>query len=250
MKYLRKIVVMIITVVMFAAIVISLGVIFAVRNINVTLLTYTDDYSDSYESAKTALGIFKGQSIMFIDEQDITEAVSDSNFTVASYKKIFPCTINVTLKERLETFAVYSDGQFTMYDNEGVYLRTSVVNENINDNAPNVQFKGIAESDIKTFSDIANSFKAVFGTLRSSVASIELDSNPALGGVYIDQLIFNMRCGLKIILVDYTEYTEYKIKAAYDKFTSLTDRDKLRGTLRSYSLEGDGAAITADYSPL
>ena len=88
--------------VFFAALVISLGMIFAVKNINVKLITYADEYAESYSQTKNSLNVFKGESIMFIGEENIAEAITDSRYSIASFEKIFPCTINVTLKERLE----------------------------------------------------------------------------------------------------------------------------------------------------
>lgn len=102
MKYVRKIIALLIGLVFFAAIVISLGMIFAVRNINVTMITYADAeseiYSESFNNAKTSLEVFKGESILFVGEKSVAGIVKDSNYTLDSFEKKYPCTINISLR--------------------------------------------------------------------------------------------------------------------------------------------------------
>lgn len=233
--------------VFFAALVISLGMIFAVKNINVKLITYADEYGESYSQTKNSLNVFKGESIMFIGEENIAEAITDSRYSIAAFEKIFPCTINVTLKERLETFAVSVGGFYSVYDSDGKFLRSSVENANANDGSPNVELTGIAIENLSYIAGIASCFKDNFKALRSIVTSINLDSRPEVEG-YTEKLVFNMRCGLKIQIDDYTRYTNEKILSAYEKFCTLTDRQKLGGTLRSYRMGGEEGIINADYS--
>lgn len=244
MKYIRKVVALLIGVVLFAAVVISLGKIFAIRNINVELITYADDCSESYNEIKKSLEGFKGDSLVFLNENNIIKTVSDSNYTVVSCEKKYPCTVNVTLKERLETFAVFVGGIYSMYDNDGKFLRSSIENTNINDDSPNVELTGVVVENISEISNIAAIFKDKFGALRSLVSSINLDVRPDIDG-YTNKLCFNLRCGLKIQLDNYSEFTEEKISAVYSEFSKLTDREKLSGTLRGYlNIVGE---VRADY---
>ncbi|MDE6001625.1 MAG: hypothetical protein K2G96_04840 [Clostridia bacterium] len=249
MKYLRKIVALVIGVVFFAALVIGIGMIFAVRNINVTMLTFAseEDCAESYDKAKNSLSKFKGESILFVSSDDIIKAVSDSNYTVASCEKKYPCTLNITLKERLETFAVATgEEHYWMYDNDGQYLRGSTENANINDGSPNVILNKVSAEKIPEVAAIAASFKELFGSLRSLVSSINLDINPQIDD-YTEKLYFNLHCGLKIEMDDYTDCSYEKLQAANIEFAKLTDRQKLTGTLRVYSFEGE---IRAAYSAI
>jgi len=245
MKHIRKIVALLIGVVFFAAIVISIGMIFAVKNINVTMLTYSDDCTESYIDAKSSLKSIKGQSILFVRSADLSDALGDSNYALESYEKKYPCTINVVLKERLELFAVSVGGQYSMYDSDGKFLRKDIENRNINDNSPNVELTGIAVEEVEDVAKVAMMFKKKFNSLRSVVTSINVDNNPLIEN-YTAKIIFNLRCGLKIELDNYTEYTDEKLDTAYLKFCTLTDRQKLSGTLRSYNL-ADGE-VNAVYS--
>ncbi len=79
--------------------------------------------------------------------------------------------------------------------------------------------------------------------MRSLVSEITLDTDTSIDD-YTERLIFGLRCGLKIQLDNYSEYTEEKIEAAYEEFSKLTDKDKLNGVLRSYHrLDGEVKAV-------
>ena len=247
MKYLRKMFGLVLGLAFFAALIICVGRIFAIKNINVNLITYDDDWSESYDKAKKALSIYKGESILFLSEEDIVERIAGSNYVVTSYEKKYPCTVNVTIKERLEIFAVSVGGLYSMYDSDGEYLRTTDENLNDIDGTPNVEVTGIATEQMQPVANIAALFKTDFGGLRSLVKSIHLDVRPEIAG-YNDKLIFNMRCGLVIQLDDYTQDCEEKIAAAYKKFCSLSDKQKLSGKIRGYRLGGESGFINADYS--
>ncbi len=249
MKYLRKMVVLIFGIVFVAALVICVGRIFAVKNVNVNLITYENDCTESYAQIKDTLKKYKGSSLLFLSEDDIAKSVSGSNYVVTSCEKKFPCTINVTLKERLEVFAVSVGGIYSMYDNDGIYLRSAENNENDIDGAENVLLTGIAVEQLPSIAGIAMSFKDTFGGLRSIVTSINIDSRPNIEG-YSDKLIFNMRCGLIIQIDDYKDNSFEKITASYKKFCLLSDRQKMSGTIRGYRMGDEIGIINADYSAL
>ena len=244
MKFLRKIIALVIGVAFVAAVVISIGFIFAVKNINVTVLSYSEDCSENYADAKKTLKAIKGESILFVDSKDISKAIDGCNYSLVSYKKVYPCTVNVTVKERLETFAVSVGGQYSFYDADGVYLRKDAENLNNLDLSPNVEVKGVAIEEIGGVAKVASAFKNKFNALRSLVSSIELDSNPQIED-YTEKLFFNFKCGLVIEFDNYKELTDEKIDAVYSVFVKLSDRQKLGGMLRGYQLE-DGT-VNATY---
>lgn len=246
MKYVRNLVALLIGVVFFASIIISFGVIFAVRNINVTLTTYANDYSADYDDAKEKLKGFKGESIVFIETADIVGAFEGSAYVVESCSKKYPATINVVLKQRLETYAILVGGLYSMYDSDGKFLRRSVSNENVVDGSPNVELTMPVEK-IAEVAAVAAEFKDNFHALRSIASSISLDENENVEG-YTDKLVFHLRSGVVVQIDDYmTDYAE-KIEAAYKKYESLSDREKLGGTIRGYRIGGEEGVINADYS--
>lgn len=244
MKYLRKMFMLLIGIAFFVALIISVGRIFAVKNININLITYEEDSTESYNTAKKALSVHKGESMLFLSESDITGTLVGNNYVVISCEKKFPCTINVTIKERMEIFAVSVGGRYSMYDDNGEYLRRA--DENLNeDGTPNVLVTGIAAEQMGTVANIAEIFKSKFGGLRSIVESVNVDSRPEIEG-FKDRLILNLRCGLIIQLDDYAHDCEEKIDAAYKRFCTLSDKEKLSGRIRVVLREGE--EIYADYN--
>lgn len=242
-------VVFFISVVLLAVAIISVGMIFAVKNINVTLITYAEDYDADYGEIKKSLSALNGESIFFVDENSVSEIIADGNYSVTSFVKKLPCTVNVTLKERIETFAVYVGGLYYMYDGEGNYLKGRVDTDNVNPDASrNVELVGVSLEQLPVIAGYAALFKDRFGALRSIVSSIDLETKPGVEG-FTEKLVFNLTCGLRIEIDEYDLYTEEKIEKAYEKFITLTDGEKLSGTLRSYRLGGEDGIINTDYSP-
>ncbi len=242
MKFLRKIIALVIGVAFVAAIVISIGLIFAVKNINVTVLSYSEDSSENYADAKKSLSAIKGESILFVDSKNISRAIDGCNYSLVSYEKVYPCTVNVTVKERLETFAVSVGGQYSFYDADGVYLRKGTENINSLDGSPNVEVTGVAIEEMGGVAKVAGAFKEKFNALRSLVSSIGYDGNSQIED-YTEKLFFNFKCGLVIEFDNYKELTEEKIEAACNLFAKLSDRQKLGGVLRCYQVE-DGSVKT------
>ena len=82
MKFLRKMVTFFISVVVFAVAVVCIGMVFAVKNINVTLVTYADDYEESYGGLKSSLNVLNGESMLFVNEDSVLKIVSDRKSVV------------------------------------------------------------------------------------------------------------------------------------------------------------------------
>jgi cell division septal protein FtsQ len=241
---------MLIVVIIFASTVIGAGIIFSIKNVNVTLLTYSSDYEEGYTQTKAKLSSLKGESLILLDEDKITSSLDGNSYSLSSYEKVYPCTINVTVKERVETFAVSVGGRYSMYDSDGKFLRYSTENENIHDKSPNVVVYGAGVEQLEGVAKIVSKFKDIFNSLRSTVESVTLDYNSDNITSYIDKITFKMRCGVSIVICDYERLTEEKIQATYNKFSSLSDRDKLGGTVIGYELDLSDGAVFADYTPV
>lgn len=268
MKYLRKIAVLIIIVVFIASVIIAMGAIFAIKNVNVNLVTYdyslskqldgeedsfthntinydAEAYAEEIGRLKKPLQTFKGESILFVGRDDVEDALSGFDYTVVSYKKRYPCTIEVTLEQRLETFAIEVGGQYSKYDDKGNFLVTSEQNKNGIDGEPNVLLKGIPVERIVEFADYAAHFRNQFNALRSVVSQIELVENSEIPG-FIDELIFSLRCGLKIEIDDYADRTFEKIEKSKSEYDLLSEKKKQSGVLHIFN---EGTSIGASYEP-
>ena len=135
MKHLRKIGILIIAIIIAAAVAVGICVIYAVRNVNVTLLSYPDEEanlnSEILAVKEEVLKKMRGRVISSISEEDVSLCLDDDYF-LESFEKVYPCTINITVQQRREVFAVY-DGDnenYSVYDDSGKFLRTAEDNRN------------------------------------------------------------------------------------------------------------------------
>ncbi len=242
MKYIRNAIAILLTVIFVAALAVGLSMIFAVRNINVLRLSYvTDDSTGSNEFSRAADGIeetlssLKGGSIFFIEESDITEAFEGYGYAgYISFEKIYPSTVNVTIKEKLEVFTIMSEeGLWDVYDIDMNYISTKDSNVNNIDGAPNVlvSISDATQADYEAVASAASVISSYEGlsAIRSFVESISVTVNEAEESW--NTLDIALRCGLTMSIMGYTEYTAEKAEALLDEFLKLEDYQKLSGTL-------------------
>lgn len=255
MKYLRKIIWLVISVVFIASVIIGIGVIFSVKNVNVTIRSYTygAELTDEEENRVNAeiktlkdklLDECGGKLMSYVREKDIVDCFKDSDYVLASCEKIYPCTLNITVTERMETFFIAdNDGTFSTYDSLGTRMRSGVSADkavNKTDNAPNIKVTGATAAEhIKEVAKISSVFAEKFSALRSIVESIYLNTEQ-------ENITFSMRCGVDIWIFDYPIFTESKIQAAYNEFISLTGEEKLSGSITVNWYDGGAVAVYVD----
>ncbi len=236
-----------IAVVFLSALAIGIGVVYSVRNVNVSVISYSGEEDAKAAISEIKLSVseeFEGKVISFVDETDVRECV-EKEFTVncaqrkyvmENFKKVYPCTLNVTVKERRATYAVKSANGFDVYDEDGLYLRAS--EENINetqyggDGAPFVVLEGVSTDDERdAVVGLCTAFGSEenFSAIRAAVERVELVKSQSTIGA--DRLNFFLRCGLTVVVQDYANSGAEKIARAAKEFTSLTGEQKLSGTI-------------------
>lgn len=241
MKYLRKVAALIIGVVFAAALIIGMGVIFAVKNVNIELKSFTYEAGEQsavelIESFRTeVLNKYRGTIIGFVKDDELAACFKDSGYKLESCERSLPCTLNLTLAEHREVFALAASSETTtydIYDEEGEYLRTAAnAGEELNavDHAPNVLLSGIrGVNDIKLVASVSAEYKKEFGALRSMVAGIELQSPPD----EMQNVTFTLHSGIKIRVVGIGEQLAGKLKKAHEVYDGITQSEqKLYGTV-------------------
>ena len=250
MKFLRSITILLITVIFLAAFAIGIGYIFSVKNVNVTLLSY--EHGENSDGAKQEISSIKegvlnvcyGNVIAFVDEKDILESV-DGGYVVEKVEKIYPCTINLTVKQRQEVYVVSRGESFAVYDGDGNYLRDSDSYFNSLDGAPNVFIEGAkSQQEIKTAANLGSKFKERFNSIRSTVETVKIENAETTFAK--DKVTFLLRCGIKIEVQDYNDGFTEKIDEAFREFSSLTGEQKLKGTI--YCFRDISGNITRTYN--
>ena len=262
MKYVGKITVIVLVVAFLISVAVGLGVIFSIRNVNLNLSTYyklslnddgtvnaeqSDDYvhyKADYDSLKSSLNKFEGTLLSLVNSDDIKQAIADSDYTLVSYEKKAPCTLNITLKKRMDTFdiKIQDSDYYKVYDDDGRYLYTVDNIENANDGIPNIELYAedggqLDDEEVAKIAGICAVFRSEFSYLRYVVDSIAYDGD----GFEPDYITFNMRTGIKIRIYDFENQLEEKIKKAHDIYTNksvgsdsgnfITSEKKLHGVI-------------------
>lgn len=247
MKYIRKAIALVLVAVFIAAVAIGLSVIFAVRNINVFTVDYTasgdsdgtDEFADTVSGIRESLSQFEGRTIVTVNEEDISAIVAESGYAeFVSAERVYPCTINVTVKERLEVFAVPADDSsgYVILDGNCNEMVTKAENVNNLDGSPNVLLD-VPQDDYALVADILSSFGEKFSSVRAFAESVTAVNDSILG----ELLRIKLRCGVTMEIREYKVHTEEKAQALFNAFDLTPDYLKLDGYM--YCMETDSGAF-------
>lgn len=250
MKYIRKIAYLLIAMLMVAAVALGMCIVFSVKNVNVSYINYADENDgDGVLAAQAAIAKVKarisdgckGSLISTVDEESVRNYVG-GDYVLESFEKIYPCTVNVTIRERRETYAVAFGGGYRIYDGDGEFLRVDEANANLSDGAPDVVLSGAADdNDIKVLANLGALFEKNFSSLRSAVEELKLIKEPS--SLAQDRFCFVLRCGLTVELRG-LDSAEDKIVRAKNEFSKLTGEQKLSGKIYCYVTE-DGRVLAS-----
>lgn len=248
MKYLRKAVLLIIVVVLLASVVIGAGVVLSVRNVNVTLISSSFDadseeaYAEIAEYKEKFSRKVKGNIMFFVSEYDVSDIIEDG-YEIESFGKIYPCTLNITLRERRETFAVaVKEGGYRIYDQNGKYISNKENNINGLDGAPDFLLEGAENADeLEKLVNISKDFKSAFSSLRGIAEKAVLTK--ARVPTEKDKVTFYLFGGLKVDVLDYAVSAKSKLSAANSVYSALSPEKRLCGTIFCSLSEGAASAV-------
>jgi len=249
MKYLRKTVLLLIVVVLLASVIIGAGVILSVRNVNVTLIgnSFEADGAEAHAEIKNYKEKFsrkvKGSLMFFVGESDVTELVDGNVYEIESFTKVYPCTLNITLRERSETFATaLKDGGYSIYDYNGKYLTFKENNVNGLDGAPDFLLEGTEnEEELLKLISVSHDFKSAFSSLRGTAKKAVFTK--ARVQTEKDKVTFYLHGGLKIEVLDCNENPKEKLTAAQSVYSALNAESRLKGTIFCSYSEGGASAV-------
>ena len=250
MKYIRKVTALVLSIIFCAAIVIGLGVIFSVKNVNVEYVDYSGEYTAEYAKTKENLNKLKGSGVLFLSEKDVESKLSDEGvIAIESYEINYPCTVNVKLKERVECFVVKTGEVFSVYDEDGKFMR-SVRTEsgeylNALDGSPDISVftagQGrLTAEDFNCVAALGKEVKKSFGALRKIVESVTIYDS-------LNTANIRFRSGISIVVSDWKNNASDKVEAAYATYLNLSDKQRTCGMITTAYSEQSGE-ITAKYS--
>ena len=243
-SYIRKIVSVILTLLFCVAIIIGAGVALSVRNVNIEYISYSSRGDEEREESAVRLNGLKGENLLFLSDEDIRACVGGETVSLESYSKVYPCTLNIVLKERVEQYArANSSGGYDMYAADGTEMGSRLENINPADGSPNVIL--VADDDrLDGVVSVCGYFRQSFGTIRNLVESVTVGYDAIL---QTSSLTFDMYSGLTVVINDYERYAEQKIAAVFDQYTTLSESRKLRGAICADTLADDVSGGYAAY---
>ena len=246
MKYIRKVMATGLAIIFLIALVIGIGVIFSIRNVNVSFIDYSGKRSEEYAAARANLNKLKGSGLLFINDGDIYGKVSATDvLAVESYEKKFPCTVNVVIRERVESFALKTQSGYAVYDEKGVMVRTASEENGFPvsslDACPVVLVEAQPDQ-MESVAEMCAFYAESFGALRRTVEKVTC-------GKYLGLQLatFSLRGGLTVSVSDWQNATGQKIKKAYEAYKELSDNQRVCGTINVFDGR-DNSGPVAKYS--
>jgi hypothetical protein len=150
----------------------------------------------------------------------------------------------VVIKERVETFAVQNGDRYSVYDADGLLLNSKATqNVNAIDGSPNVLFTGDLP-EATTMAAISNKFNQSFSAFRSLISSVEIVTSNNKDST---TLTFQFYSGLTAVILDWQTDWSDKIELVAQRYQSLSDVQKLSGSIRCQQVNGTGTGYQAVY---
>lgn len=211
---------------------------------------------------------YRGKSYLFFKEADVTAIVAEESggyMEVTSFSKRFPNKVNVSVREKPETFA-FSLGsgeeiRYVVVADDGTVLavRDSLAS---NVGGSNVEILGfdfalpavgdvfaVSESQASAYASLQTVFSVVqekLGSFRDNIVSVEYTA--ALSGIEYSPSLFKIqtREGVRIVILMPETDMDTKIRAAIDVYQgtgdyttagggTISDEDRTRGSIVVYA---------------
>ncbi len=226
----KKFAVIIVAIVFVLVMLFSCIALFAVKEVKVNYAV-----GDSTETSKVQekLEEFLGDSLVFLDEQEIVDSLSEFHYMeVVSVTKDYPNAINVEIKERREVYEIVSDESVYVTTDDGFVLRTYNINEESKSrDRIRLVLNGVTVSDsalgkiIKTDGD--ELLKQVFEMAKSVQLTNCIDTVELIKAPQKEIATFNTYTGVKIIIREILDDGVKKIETAFEKYDKgTTDYEK------------------------
>lgn len=241
MKFLRKVLAVCLAMVFLIALIIGAGIIMSVQNVNVRFEYYGENANRAeYTQTRANLDKLKGSGLLFISKEDVESRVEDLDIlAVESVTKVYPCSIDIVIRERAETFALKLENglSYSVYDECGKLMKANESTIDGADGCPNVIVSGLTAGDMCEVAQMCSYFKESFSSFRRIVEGVSV-----VNFLGVKAFEFSLRSGFKIRIYDYNvaDNNKQKIEKAFEKYNELTDLQKLNGAIDVISSTNGG----------
>ncbi len=230
----KKFAVIIVAIVFVLVVLFSCIALFAVKEVNVN---YAVDSSSDTQKMQDELDEFLGKNLMFLDEQDVVDSLSDFyNMEVVSVSKNYPNVLEVEIKERVEVYEIVSGETVYVTTDNGYVLRTYNISEqNQSRDKIRLELKGLNVKDASLGQVISTDDNELLCQVFKIAKSVQLTN--CVSDITIDKTnialptaIFQTYTGVKILIQNVFEHGENRAEIAFNKvYEELDDFKKTYG---------------------
>ncbi len=231
MQNVKKYLIIFVAIAFAIAVVAACVTLFSVKKVSAEFSVYGDSQA---EEIQKDLDLFKGKNMIFLKKSDVY-GICDKYpyYEITSVEKEYPNVLKVSVGKRVETFTVAFGGKTYVLDGEGTVLNDvgetefpqNVVPIELGDlNVVNGDLgKKIATSDDGLFYSVIKTARA------AGIIDVVKDIDLRLffnGESYEGNAIFHTYTGVEIRIENIEDDGENKIRAAFNKYETLSDYEK------------------------
>lgn len=236
-----------------AVVIAGLNTIFTVTSVKAEFSVVSEEGQKEAAVLRQKLDGFVGRSSAFLDEEEIAALISSYPCMKADkIEKKYPSSVEVSVSERREAFAVLTERGYAVLSDDGTYLynKDSLTNRTGGENILLEGFGDLPQQGEKTGGETFSALLSVYGVFteilngaRANVVSVTL-SRSAEKHV---RFFIRMREGIAIEIDSPAQLSEEKARAALVNergYLNRTDGERLCGRI---AVIAAGEEIMVDY---
>lgn len=238
-----------------AVIAAGLNAVFTVTLVQTDFLVCSAEGEREAASLKAELNKYVGSSTTFLDLEEVRGVVEAYPcMKVEKLEKKFPSTVEVSVRERRETFAVAAGDGYAVLAEDGTYLydRDTLENRSEGENIllhgfPLSLSRGQIAEGIGELLSVYAVFAETLGEPRANIRSVSYRTEGSSG----HSLVIGMREGIKIELFLPQGNADTMARAALRDsrygYLVRSDGERLTGTITAVC-SGENVAVNYDFS--
>lgn len=232
----------------------GLNAVFTVTSVKTEFSVVSDEGQREVEELKGKLDGFVGKSTTFLDEEEVRAIIAAYPCMRADkIEKRYPSTLEVSVSERKEAFAVLTEHGYATLSDDGIllYYKDSLTNRAGGENIllegfgfPSEEGKAFEDEKFSSVLKMYGVFTELLQEARANVVSVSV----YYSAEEHTRFTFRMREGIVIEIDSPSELTEEKARAALldesEGYLARSDGERLRGRI---AVIASGDTVMVDY---
>ena len=230
-----------------AVIAAGLNAVFTVTYVNARFLTYTEEGETAARELKEDLNEYLGKSTTFLDLEEVRAAAEAyPRFRVVSVGKDYPASVVVEIVERRAAFALAASDGWDVLDADGVRIGSSDSADTYMELKGDFSFSyengAITGPYAAQLLELYDVLSELLGEPRANIVSVMFEDNENTATDAFDRFRIATREGVEIVIRDPAVRIADKARAAVELYLSLSENERVCGTINSVIVEETGKA--------